>query len=86
MTRAVPASCRSIARVISTSQQYFVARKSALTSSRMIPASSRCSLMAPSHSVPASMRRSCQPLITPWDCNRLKWVSSLSRRALSFFE
>jgi hypothetical protein len=32
------------------------------------------------------MRRSCQPQITPWACNRLKWVASLSRRALSFFD
>ena len=66
MTRAVPASCRSIARLISTSRQYREARKSALTSSRMTPASSRFWLMAPSHSVPAAMRRSCQPLMTPW--------------------
>ena len=32
--------------------------------------------MAPSHSVPAAMRRSCQPLMTPCVCKRLRWVSS----------
>ncbi len=66
MTRAVPVAWRSSDRCISLSKQYSEAIKRGVISSRITPADSSRALISASHSVPASISRSCQGLILPW--------------------
>jgi hypothetical protein len=48
------------------SKQYSEAIKRGVISSRITPADSSRALISASHSVPASISRSCQGLILPW--------------------